>query len=88
MNEEIKSGIGEILTVEPTVTVKLTDYQRLIRESERYVVLKEAVVRSMRRSSYGSGVDLDNSIISAFRAVCPDDYDEILASWENTDADD
>ena len=64
--------------VESFVTIDKGSYDRLIRESERYRVVGEAVKRCLEKKSYG--LDLDNRIINTLVSVyqfdVTDEYDE------------
>ena len=81
------SEAKDLLASEPTVTITREEYRRLVRASIGYETLKDAIANAMHKTAYGPGVDLDNTVIPVFRALCPTDYDEILASWENGNVD-
>ena len=61
------------------VSVELKEFMDLIRDSEKCSIVKNAFFSSLSKTSYGVTVN-DNTVISVFKSVFPEDY----WKWDNS----
>lgn len=61
----------------PMVTISKSEYERLVRDSERLTTLSTAIWNALKHgANYTSRIGIESDqLLPVFKAVCPDDWD-------------
>ena len=58
---------------EAKVYLNMEDYENLVRESEKYNMIKNAFFSCVRKTDYGVTIN-DNYMIAVIASACPEEY--------------
>ena len=73
---------------ERVVGVSEKTYEALIRESERYKMIKSAFFDCVRKTSYGVTIDNSSYLLGVLASACPEEYKAWYSSASGADTND
>ena len=68
--------------MENKIEISLSEYKQLLLLNMKFVVLRRAMISSVRKYVSGNGLYLDSNLLEIFALLFPEDYAERVAQLQ------